>query len=279
MKDLIIGGASNYDWNVLKYWVNSINKSGFEGDKVLVLMNCDRETVKKVTEAGFIVVGYQQDEHGNLTYPKTGRAPHVERFLQIYNFLSQNEYRYVITTDVKDVVFQLNPIHYIDPRIGEKNLIFSSESILYKDEPWGNQNLMETYGKFIHEKFKNNEIYNVGVLAGRGKQMRDLILNIFMATQGRPIPICDQSTFNFMISMSPYTETSLYLKSEDGWAAQLGTTADPSKIDQFRPLLLEPEPKMERGLVKTSTGMKYTIVHQYDRVPEWRKIIEERYGD
>jgi hypothetical protein len=32
-------------------------------------------------------------------------------------------------------------------------------------------------------------------------------------------------------------------------------------------------------MVTTSTGTPYHIVHQYDRVPEWRKIIEEKYGD
>jgi hypothetical protein len=68
------------------------------------------------------------------------------------------------------------------------------------------------------------------------------------------------------------------MNSEDGWAAQLGTTADPSKIEQFRPFLLEAEPKMNDDKVTTSTGKIFTIVHQYDRVPEWRKIIEENYA-
>ncbi len=282
MKDLIIGGASNYTWDILKYWVNSINKSGFKGDKVLILMNCDKDTVKKVADSGFIVVGFQQDSYGNLIYPQTGRAPHVERFLQIYNFLKDpsnvNKYRYVITTDVKDVVFQKDPTTFIESCIGDKNLMFASESMRYKDEPWGNQNLYETYGQQIYNDFRDKEIFNVGVLAGRAKQMQDLILNIFVATQGRPIPICDQSTFNFMVSMSPYKETSVYLKSESAWAAQLGTTADPSKIEQFRPKLLEATPTINGDVVTTSTGIPFTIVHQYDRVPEWRKVIEAKYG-
>jgi hypothetical protein len=53
MKDLIIGCSTNYDWSKLKYWINSINQSGFEGDKVLILMNCNKETVLKVIEADF----------------------------------------------------------------------------------------------------------------------------------------------------------------------------------------------------------------------------------
>jgi len=46
MKDLIVGCATNYDWSKLKYWINSINESGFTGNKFLVLMNCDKDTVQ-----------------------------------------------------------------------------------------------------------------------------------------------------------------------------------------------------------------------------------------
>ena len=278
MKDLIIGTSTNYDWDKLKYWVNSINQSGFEGDKVLILLNCDKETVKKVSLAGFTIVGAMQDAEGNLVY-NSPIPVHVERFLHMHNFLKTRDYRYIITTDVKDVVFQKNPVEYLEKVLNEdKDYVFASESMKYKDEPWGDQNLFETYGNYIYDNWKNNEIYNVGVLAGHGDAMRDLFISIFAAAMSRPIKICDQSTFNFMISTAPFRRCSAYMKSEDAWAAQLGTTADPSKIDQFRPNLLEPSPKMVGDEVTTSTGIPFTIVHQYERVPEWRKIIEEKYA-
>jgi hypothetical protein len=277
MKDLIIGCSTNYDWSKIKYWVNSINKSGFKGDKVLIFMSVDKDTLQKVNDAGFTaIVVSQPDEFGNYKYES--RLPvHVERFFHIYNFLRENRYRYVITTDVKDVIFQQDPIKYIEENIGDKKLMFASESLLYKDEPWGNQNLIETFGPYFHSIFKNNLIFNVGVLAGRGDDMRDLACMIFNMSINRPIPIVDQSTFNFMISMAPYLYTSLYLKSEDAWACQLGTTADPSKIEQFKSLLEEPSPRFENGKVVTSLGKEFTIVHQYDRVPEWRQFIEKEY--
>lgn len=279
MKDLIVGCATNYDWSKLKYWVNSINRSGFEGDKVLILMNCDKDTVAKISESGFNIIAFNQDTNGNLTY-NSNMMVHVERFFHIYQCLKNNLYRYVITTDVKDVIFQRNPSVWLENTFTDSDdLIFSSESMKYKDEPWGNQNLLETFGPQIYEDFKNNTIFNVGVLAGRGYAMRDLMMNIFASCMGRPIKICDQSTFNFLISRHPYLKSSIYSTSEDGWACQLGTTADPSKIDQFRPFLLEPSPKLDGDKVVTSTGIEYTIVHQYDRVPEWRKVIEEKYDD
>ena len=280
MDDLIIGCSTNYDWSKIKYWINSVNQSGFKGKKVMILMNCDIETATKVLKAGFEVISFGTDAMGNLTHQSPFMV-HVERFLHIYNYLKDNKFRYVITTDVKDVIFQKDPIIQLDEMLSgtEKDLVFSSESILYKNEPWGDNNLMETFGPYIHGIFKENEIYNVGVLAGRGDAMRDLALNIFLACVGKPIKICDQSTFNVMISMNPYLKTSLYAKSEDGWACQLGTTVDPSKINQFQQFLLERSPKMENDKVVTANyrQQEFSIVHQYDRVPEWRKIIEAKY--
>ena len=279
MKDLIVGCATNYDWSKLKYWVNSINASGFEGDKVLILMNCDKDTVQKVTDAGFSIIAFGQDGQGNLTY-QSQLMVHVERFIHIYKLLKDNDYRFVITTDVRDVIFQKNPVEWLKENLShQEDLVFSSESMKYKDEPWGRENLTQCYGQGIYEDFKNNTIFNVGVLAGYGFAMKDLVLQLFLNCINRPIPIVDQAVFNVMVSRHPYLSSSMYTVSEDGWACQLGTTVDPSKIDSFRPYLLEPSPKLEGDKVLTSTGKEYIIVHQYDRVPEWKKVIEAKYDD
>lgn len=277
MRDLIIGCSTNYDWDKLKYWINSINKSGFEGDKIMVLMNCDAVTVQKVVDAGFGVIGFKKEEDGSLKH-ESNMPVHTERFIHIYNYLKDRDYRFVITTDVKDVVFQKNPIEYLEKECSNKNLVFASESIRYKDEPWGDKNLKETFGEYVYEQFKNEEIFNVGVLAGHGYAIRDLALNIFLSCVNRPIPICDQSTFNVMASRNPYIPMAKYARSEEGWAAQLGTTGDPTKAKDFDPVLLEPKPKLKDGVVTTSTGEEFYIVHQYDRVPEMKKVIEEKFA-
>jgi hypothetical protein len=281
MKDLIIGCCTNYDWDKLKYWVNSINHTGFKGDKVMIAFNISYETVEKLAKAGFQIIlpGKNNEEKSCYEYQST-LPVHVERFIHIYHHLKQHsDYRYVITTDVKDVVFQKDPTEFLKEIIPPYKWVFASESIKYQDEPWGNQNLLETFGPYFHNMFKENEIYNVGVLAGKGYAMRDLACMIFNMSVNRPIPIVDQSTFNLMVSMEPYKSTSKYMQSEDGWACQLGTTVDPSKIVQFKPFLLEPSPIMIDGKVTTSTGKEFTIVHQYDRIPEWKKVIEEKYND
>ena len=76
----------------------------------------------------------------------------------------------------------------------------------------------------------------------------------------------------------PWLSVTKRVRSEDGWACQLGTTMDPNKIDAFRPHLLETEPKVRNGLVFTNKDIKYHIVHQYDRIPSLKKYIDEKYS-
>lgn len=277
MNDLVIACSSGYDWEVLKYWCNSLNRSGYTGKKVVIVISGTKDTLTKLIDNGFEVIVNGLDQDGNPTSTETHLPPHVERFVHIYDYLSKNKFRYVVTTDIRDVIFQKNPIDWIEQNIEDKQFVFSSESMLYKDEPWGDRNLLETFGAYFYEKYKNNEIFNVGVLAGKGDSITSLCANIFVSCINKPIPICDQSTFNFLISQEPYLSVGKYTRSEDGWACQLGTTADPNKINHFRPFLLEQSPKINQDKVVTSTGIEYNIVHQYDRVPEWNEILTNRY--
>lgn len=272
MKDLIIGCATRYNWGQLKYWINSINASGFKGDKVIIIMESDEKTVRTIENNDFTVVRLDD----NLKYK--GPFPvHVERFVHIYNYLSENTYRYVVTTDVKDVIFQNNPSEFLENNLGESKILIGSESLIYKNEPWGNDNLMRTFGNFIYNEFCDKEIFNVGTLAGEASYIKDLALNIFLMSINRPIPIVDQAVFNVMMHTEPWKSVAKKMRSETGWAAQLGTTGDPSKLNYFKPNLLEDIPVLKGDKVFTSEGKEFCIVHQYDRVPTMKNIIEKKY--
>jgi hypothetical protein len=269
-KSLIIGAATGYNYNQLKPWIESINECGFDGDKILVLGEASDETRHKIIEQGFTIVDML----------RTNAPIHVARFLTLYDYLKDHwqEYEYVITTDVKDVYFQTNPVDWLDANLDWETLVAGSESIRYKDESWGDQNLMETYGPYVYELFKDNVIYNVGTIGGLAENVKDLMFNIYINAINRPIQIVDQAVFNVLIQTEPYKSTTFFADQKHGWACQAGTTVDPSKIERFRPFLTEAEPIFEDGVVKTCFGEPFCIVHQYDRVPEWKKFVEKKYG-
>ena len=273
-KNLIIGGFTNYNANQLRPWVLSAKvHAGDESDVVLVYGNASDETLDWLESQGVILVPM---------LPVQNVPIHVLRFLSIHNYLVQHwqKYDYVITTDVKDVYFQTNPfLIFKHPYYQDNNLklVIASEGLKYKDEAWGNENLYQTYGQYVYEEFKNNEIFNVGTFGGHSEYVKDMVFNIFTNATNRPIPICDQAVFNVLINTVPYKDIVFYTHD---WACELGTVMDPSKIEKFRPNLLFSEPIWENGLVKIPplAGRIFPIVHQYDRVPEIKKFVEKKFG-
>jgi hypothetical protein len=262
-KNLIIGGYTNYGINQLKPWVLSAKEVACKNtDVVLVYGNTSQETLTWLKEQGVITV----------TMLNVPNVPiHVLRFLSIYDYLKNHwkEYQYVVTTDVKDVYFQSNP--FVD-MTGHK-LLIASEGLKYKDEPWGNENLHQAYGPYVYDEFKENEIFNVGTFGGESEYVKDMVFNIFTNAINRPIPICDQAVFNVLINTQPFKDIAF--KTID-WACEAGTVVDPSKIEHFGPKLLCDKPTVKDGVVYYRDRV-FPIVHQYDRVPEWKKFVQEKY--
>jgi hypothetical protein len=292
-KDLIIGGASNYTWDQLKYWINSIRQSGFNGDVAIVGTNMTKETIDKLSSEGIILSLYgTKQANGDITAP-TNNAPHVERFFYLWNFLhtTETDYRYVITTDTRDVIFQRNPSDFLKENLGVYSLIASSEGMRYKNEPWGNQNLLETFGPYFHNIYKEKMIYNVGTIAGFSDSVKGLLSFIFHLSVNRPIPIVDQAVYNFIIHNEPFASETYFAANEDAWAIQLGTTIEavaagkgdlgamfaqePSK---YKELYEDDQPEItDEGIVLNEFSQRFCIVHQYDRIPELKAIVEKKY--
>jgi len=270
-KNLIIGAFTGYNYNQLKPWVESIETCGFKGHKVMIVDNASDDTCAELIHHGFELV----------VMPRINAPIHVARFWSIYDYLHQNPiYDIVVTTDVKDVYFQRDPCKWITDNMGDRSLVAGSESIRYQDEPWGNENLLQTYGQEVYNRFKGNTIFNVGTIGGKSHYVRDMCFNIFTNAINRPIPIVDQAVYNVLLNTQPYKDSVLFTDQEDGWAVQLGTTGDPSKINQFRPFLTEPEPifNYETKQITTTSGIPHCIVHQYDRVPKWKKLVMDMFG-
>lgn len=287
MKDVVIGCITNYNYDKIKYWVNSLDRSGFDGLKVMLCYNIDFDVAEELSQRGYTIFAFgRNDEERKLVYDKPNFNICLERFAHIPIFLNKltnkENYRHIIATDVRDVVFQSNPSEWLDKNF-KQDINLSCESLKYKDEAWGKQNMYLSFGPLIAETMYDRPIYNAGVLAGKFQTMLDLFTNIFLSCGGAPANVPggggpDQAALNVLMSLSPYKDITQFNMSESGWAAQLGTTVDPSKIETFKEFLLEKSPILVGDQVCTSKGVPHVIVHQYDRVPEWRKVIEAKYA-
>ena len=259
MKKLFLSTSSGFDWNTIRRWNLSAQKT--EHDICNILLNPNEDLINncKLNKADYI--GYN--------VPQTNKPPHNLRFLFQYKYLMSkvNDYSHVIVTDSKDVYFSSDPF----PKLLEimektnKKIVCGSESICYKDEFWGNGNLMEGFG-YAYDEFKNNEICNVGVLCGETKAVADLCLLIFTMCFHNPASVSDQSSFNIIMGTEFGKNDIAMSRPSEGLMVHLGTVG----VEKFRNSLVE-KPTWDERKIPQVNGINIPIIHQYDRIntTEW----------
>lgn len=300
-KDLIVGVVDRYGWDQIKYWANSIKKSGFTGHKALLVYNMDADTVKKMTDEGFMIIGCNQfDEKEGFTHDNSRGSVMVDRFFHLYSLIEMletpMEVERVIMTDVRDVVFQSNPTEWLDTYFLPNNkILVGSENMTYASEPWGRNNLKQVFGDYFYEQNKAKEIFCAGVIAGTRMALKDLALNIWLICRGLNPHVPggggpDQAALNVALGLEPYKYDTLFTNPTKGWVVHAGTSLPAIKAGSggIGEEYLK-NPNMSLPFVKDinytfvngevyANDSKVTVVHQWDRVPEWRVTFEEKYG-
>ncbi len=287
-RDIVIGAVTNYNWNQVKCWANSLDQSGFDGLKAVLCYNVSYDLVEELTKRNYSILAFKKnDEKRKLEYHKDNFNICLDRFFHIWFFLhkiqNREQFRNIIATDVGDVIFQSNPSEWLQENLGDKQILVGSECIQYENEEWNRQNMKLSFGPIIYEFMKDKQVYNAGAIAGNFDAFIDLCQTIYLSCGASPVHVAggggpDQAALNVLLSTKAYKDITKFAKSSDGWAAQLEIMANPSKKERLLPFLTENPVIMKDNEVYTNDGKKYCIVHQYDVVPELSKHIREKYA-
>ncbi len=285
-EDLVIGFIKNYQPHHVHNWVFSLKSTGYKGSIVLFDYTPSDEMWNFCTQNG------DRYYYPNPAPFSPSQNICVDRFRDLHLILKASdelEYRYVITTDVRDVIFQRNPSDFFINEIdldhfydnGSNILIFSSEGIAYKDEPWSYNNMKLSFGNDTLHYMLDHPILNAGVLAGTHKSIKALSLAIYQMCVGRPAFVPggggpDQSALNVLVrTLNPHN--AMIFDHDHSWAAQIGTMMDPSK--DFSKVRTDNGIEMDSdGTIRNVYGEPFYIVHQYDRNPELKALVDERYA-
>lgn len=283
MKDLIIGAVDKYGWEHIQNWITSIERSGFDGDIVLLTYRIDDATLRQCLQHPRMkVISCEHDSKGRpINHNAYGRdtQSHQMRFFHMWQYLKETEerYGYVISTDVRDVVFQTNPSIWLNKLETKPSVVAASEGLNYEDEHWGKDNLLQGFGPYVYEDMKQTTINNVGTIAIRGDIAANFAITLFMLGESKYIPN-DQSGFNFLVRHPCLGPSTVHLTTEvDGWAMQIGTFDDPARPEFFAKLQ-EARPVLQEDGMYNSIGKKFVMVHQYMRNPRYNEYFNNKYG-
>lgn len=183
MKDLIIGMASGYTDEQLKPFVNSLKRTGYDGDLVLIRQN------------------------PYAIHPILSRFDLIPRYITMH--------RWVIAIDTSDVVFQSNPTGWLEQNAKSHELVVVSEGVTFENSEGNRKNMQEAFPQYW-EMMKDREVFNAGVIAGKARAVVDMCERIYKLClqdariNAAPIKklewhemISDQSALNILLDEFP----------------------------------------------------------------------------
>ena len=257
MKDLVISAIANCLPEKIKLYVESLNDSGFDGDKIMICYNLPQETVEYLTLKGWECYGGELVGH-----------PHMKRLIDMWWFLQNDERKWnrIITTDVRDIVWQTNPSNWLSDNLNSE-IIVASECIKNQDEPWAHKNIHEGYGPIFWDLIKENVVANVGVIAGKYQSVKDLLQLVWLVSQaGDTRHFTDQSALNLIINNSLLKDK---IEVNSDFALQVDTLKKDTRFEK-KTYSIQNE-------IVMNGEIPYVLVHQYDRIEELNNLIENKY--
>ena len=262
MKYTIVGCITKYGIEQIRPFVESIDMSGFAGEKLMLVYDISQDTIEYLTNKGWLIVQSEPQQHIIL-----------QRFRDMYSLLHQYETDVIIWVDVKDIIFQKDPTEWLNKWMRRDILAFS-ESLKFGDEEWARLNAGTSF-PMEWEWLQNEEIYCAGTIVGKKEAIRDLFIDIYRwsLTTSNPEQLSDQAAYNILIHMYQWKDKVQFVKQQEGFAAQLHLKLKKGDILPYT----EELSTIDGNEIKNSKGELYTLVHQYDRNEELKKLIENKY--
>jgi protein YibB len=291
MKVGIIASAYGYKPDQVKPWVESLKKTQFDGKVFVLVYNPeDQELLNYFKDNGIFTFVAQVSTDTNMA---------TQRFID-YAKLLQTEYTKdldaVITTDIRDLIFQKDPSVWLKNNIQDYDLIASGEGITFRHEDWNGENLQHHFNEQRFINLADKETLCSGVIAGKKDMMIKLFETIYDISffSADPSAFVDQIFYNIAI-YEIFREKTKIVSGDLDWAANLGTLkAIPANSPYwstsprsqqysfernrtnktFEEVMLCKVPEMkDDGLIYAENGKPYAIVHQYDRHAPWKERI------
>ncbi len=261
---IIFGCITKYSPDDIRPYVESIQQSGFSGEKVMLVYDVPQETISYLKSKGWNLYGADLQQHIIL-----------QRFVDVYKILENYEDEIVIWTDVKDVIFQKDPTQWIEKNM-KKEILSFSECVRFKDDSWAVVNAGTSF-PMEWEWLQDKVSYCAGTIVGKGYALKDLFIEIYRwsLTTANLEQLADQAAYNVLINLNHFKENVQFIDQEQGFVTQLGTVF--IKKDYFGNKLLEPTPIYKNGRFYNQKDDEFVIVHQYDRDPIIKEQIYKKY--
>jgi hypothetical protein len=277
MTDLILSVVKDRRWSDIDCYALSLSRSGYSGKKVMLVEEVPEDAQSNLRELGFEVIPFITPASLQYLHFQTSR------YFQAIQYLRQHtELRYVIWTDVVDLVFQSDPIVWMDNNFGYCDILAAKEGWLIKNQDINDYWIRRLVDDQEYTRIRELEVLCSGSIFGRANAILVLFEAMWQMFGQSDMQGIDQGVFNVLLSKAPFKDISRAPDPEEGLICTCGPFLAPSDPNSWT--IKPPVFNHATGLVSTESGKTFSVVHQYNRHhgvfdPDgaWRNILEQRY--
>ena len=258
---LVLGLAAGYHYGDVRPFLVSLERTGYRGQLVLFVSETTRD-IERITKHDVTTIplyraaGLEDIPYNALRY-----------FLYLdYLKASNHRFRRILITDVRDVVFQLDPFKY--PWPDGINCALEDKRMTIGKCPYNAHWIREHLGSKALAEVENKPISCSGTTMADHDSMltylKTLTAGLIPCTPGKHMAGYDQGVHNHLAHTGQLP--GLTFHDNSGPIMTLGHVRGNPVTDTD-------------GLVLNTAGVRAHIVHQYDRKPELHKAIRQQYSE
>ena len=257
-KNLILSIIVKYSLEKILPFLKSLIKSSLCNCDVIFFINQISETVENYLKSFGIILCKIP---GILNNPA---IIYKYRWKLYRDYLKENKERYniILSVDIKDTIFQNEFFKFYEnyePFIG-----FSFENTIIETSV-NRELIINNFGIQLYKTIENKRVINAGTIWGTLNEFYEFSNILYKKLLIHPT-IDDQTLVNYLIYHEKILTNLLQIKSDEyGLVLTLGLT-------KRKNIILDTE-----NNILNNKGYIASIVHQYDRHPDLKKIIRRKY--
>ena len=271
MKRALVGLSNNVGSNInkIKVWSQSFKKHS-EGEVVLLCANSTENERILCNNLGITTIPVSVSDLTHINH---------KRLYDTLEFLKVSDVDLFLITDVFDVVFQSDPFKKMDLTY---DVFVSTEGLTISQEPWNGDVIKKVFPTEL-EKCRNKDIICSGVIGGKRESLIKLYERMYFLCENslNGHNIKDQAALIVMITNNEIGNLKIFDLSE-GWALHCAVGGPTQFFESwgFKNSLTQRYggvAQLVGNEIMTHTNLKYDIVHQFNRIPQWNEILIKDY--
>ena len=191
-------------------------------------------------------------------------------YLALYNWLSEHvdEYKYVMHSDLRDVVIQKDPFEFFESQ-PNVNMFYSLEGMKIQENDcnlWWEQNL-RTILRSHNTTYQNEYVINGGIFGGKIEHMINHCLMMFSNTNRKSqFLVMDQQFLGYLSQFLKKNSKNMLCHPYNDTFACTGEAIKRDNVEVY----------FDGQYVTNKDGVPYCIFHQWDRT-ELADFIRDKF--